>query len=232
MRLRTYLIRGKMGRIEEYDKKRQKHLLVILPISLLILVIILISMEKTGVVRKYFTVGFRGPMKIVPEIEIVDETGLEDVSDRKKKRTMIAQNVKIEGEKSPEEEKGKKPSSPEKKSGKNNLKGSSTTDDLYRSYPSRAVVPYREDYVILKMVKPQYPPDALELGLEGYVLVELYVDETGEVAGAWVRSSYGPLSFEKSALEAVRRFRFQPVREDGKPVPFWVSFLIKFRLKY
>ena len=93
-------------------------------------------------------------------------------------------------------------------------------------------MPYREDYVILKMVKPVYPPDALEMGMEGYVLIEVYVNKNGRVSGAWVRSSYGPISFEKSALDAVKQFEFDPIKENGKSTSFWVSFIVKFKLRY
>jgi len=221
-----------MGRIEEYDRKRTRFLLLTLPIALCIILLILVTMEKTNVVKRYFTVGYKGPMKVLPEIQIVDEIGLEDVTNRKRNKTLIAQNIKIEGEESRKKKEGEKPETLKKKEGKANLKETSTSKDFYRSYASRAKVPYREDYVILKMVKPEYPQDALDLGLEGYVLVELYINTDGRVAGAWVRSSYGPLSFEESALKAVKQFVFQPVKENGKPIPFWVSFLIKFKLKY
>jgi len=221
-----------MGRIEEYDKKRTRLLILILPIALCVILLILLTMEKTNVVKRYFTVGYKGPMKVLPEIQIVDEIGLEDVANKRRNKTLIAQNIKIEGEEIEEKKEGEKPEATKKKEGEINLKEKSISNDFYRSYASKANVPYREDYVILKMVKPEYPQDALDLGLEGYVLVELYINTEGKVAEAWVRSSYGPLSFEESALKAVKQFVFQPVKENGKPIPFWVSFLIKFKLKY
>jgi len=221
-----------MGRIEEYDRKRTKLLALILPVALCVILLILLTMEKTNVVKRYFTVGYKGPMKVLPEIQIVDEFGLEDVANKKRNKTLIAQDIKIEGEEFDEKKEGEKPEATKKNEDEADLKEKSISNDFYRSYTSKANVPYREDYVILKMVKPEYPQDALDLGLEGYVLVELYINTEGKVAGAWVRSSYGPLSFEESALKAVKQFLFQPVKENGKPIPFWVSFLIKFKLKY
>ncbi|OQX85991.1 MAG: hypothetical protein B6D63_01040 [Candidatus Latescibacteria bacterium 4484_7] len=220
-----------MGKIKEYDRKMRKRLAISFPISLLVLFLILLSMEKTDVVRKIVQVGYRGPMQLVPEIQIVNETGLQNVTNKEKKQVMKVEDIRIEGEKA-KNDKGKKPREKEGTKNANESKGNTEINNLYRNYPSRAKVPYREDYVILKMVKPAYPADALEMGMEGYVLVEVYVDKNGKVGGAWVRSSYGPISFEKSALDAVKQFVFDPIKENGKPISFWVSFLIRFRLRY
>jgi hypothetical protein len=37
------------------------------------------------------------------------------------------------------------------------------------------------------------------------------------------------VSFEKASLDAGRQFIFKPIKENGSPIPFWVSFLITFR---
>jgi protein TonB len=89
---------------------------------------------------------------------------------------------------------------------------------------------YSENYVILHMVKPTYPPRELAAGIEGNVTVELVVDERGRVTDAIVVSSIGPVSFQESTLEAVREFRFQPLIEDGKPTTMRIKFLVKFRI--
>ena len=104
-------------------------------------------------------------------------------------------------------------------------------DFEFRSYRARAPVPYREDYVILRMVKPEYPADALALVQEGYVLVEAYIGADGTVSEAYVRASYGPYSFEESSLRALRLFLFRPIREGGNAISFWVSFLVRFELR-
>jgi TonB family protein len=81
------------------------------------------------------------------------------------------------------------------------------------------------------MIEPEYPSDALAERLEGYVLIEAYIASDGTVNEAYVRSSFGPVSFEASSLAAVRQFLFKPVRTNGMPVSFWVSFLVKFHLR-
>ncbi len=104
-------------------------------------------------------------------------------------------------------------------------------DELFRSYPSHAPVPYRNDFVILRMVKPIYPPDALADAREGYVLIEAYVLSDGTVRDVYVRSAMGPRSFEDSSIDAVKQFLFKPILENGRAIPFWVSFLVRFELR-
>jgi protein TonB len=91
-------------------------------------------------------------------------------------------------------------------------------------------ISYSDTYVILRMVKPKYPPHEQAAGIEGNVTVELLVDEEGKVAQASVLGRVGPRSFEDAALDAVRLFEFQPPVEDGQPTSMWIKFVIKFRM--
>ncbi|HXH07967.1 MAG TPA: M56 family metallopeptidase [Vicinamibacterales bacterium] len=60
----------------------------------------------------------------------------------------------------------------------------------------------------LALVPPVYPPAAVQVGLEGAILVELTVSADGEVAGFSTRGSAEPVLID-SALTAVRRWRFE-----------------------
>jgi protein TonB len=62
---------------------------------------------------------------------------------------------------------------------------------------------------------PDYPPDALREGRSGEVQVEFTVGADGAVTSARVVRSNPPRVFDRAALNAVRRWRFQPV---GAPV--------------
>lgn len=221
-----------MGRIEEYDRGMQRRLIILVPVSLLVLILLLLTLDRTRVVERIFTVGYEGPERFVPEITIIDESGIESEVSAEERDAMIANDVLIESEPIADREReGETPSEEIEELEASLRSGIAETDDLLRTYPSRARVPYREDYVILKMVEPLYPLTALERGLEGYVLIEAYIGTSGHVEGVWVRSAYGDESFEVSALEAVRQFEFRPAMREGRAVPFWVSFLIRFELR-
>lgn len=62
---------------------------------------------------------------------------------------------------------------------------------------------------------PKYPPDAYRAGTSGEVQVEFTVGPDGSVSSARVVRANPPRVFDREALAAVKRWRFQPV---GAPV--------------
>ncbi len=58
---------------------------------------------------------------------------------------------------------------------------------------------------------PRYPPDALRSGTSGEVQVEFTVGVDGSVTSARVVRADPPRTFDREALNAVRRWRFEPV---------------------
>lgn len=76
---------------------------------------------------------------------------------------------------------------------------------------------------------PEYPAAMRAAGVEGEVVVEFAVDATGHVTTAQVVRST-QREFEEPALRAVRKWRFEPGRKDGRAVPFRMAVPIGFRL--
>lgn len=64
---------------------------------------------------------------------------------------------------------------------------------------------------------PVYPPEAREAGIGGYVVVRYDVDAEGRVVNARVVESEPEEVFDEAALQAVSRWRFQPVTDDEDP---------------
>jgi TonB family protein len=221
-----------MGKISEHDRRMQKRLMLISSAVILAHLLALITFARVDVLKNVIMLGYQGPPKFEPEISILDNrTSESDVSSRER-RALVVQNVFIEGEDKPSPTKGTEQAfKPSEKPVEQTIVLEMPGDFAFRTYPSHAAVPYREDYVILRMVKPEYPSDALSNAEEGYVLVEAYIDASGSVNEAYVRSSYGPRSFETASLGAVRQFLFKPVQEGGVPISFWVSFLVRFQLR-
>lgn len=72
--------------------------------------------------------------------------------------------------------------------------------------------------VPLVRVRPQYPPRAAQRGIEGWVEVEFTISSSGTVKDAKV-VGYEPSSiFNKAALRAVQKWKYNPKMVDGKPV--------------
>jgi protein TonB len=76
---------------------------------------------------------------------------------------------------------------------------------------------------------PQYPYELRMGGVEGQVDLKLYVDTNGRVFDVEVARATNP-GFINAAMEAVRRWRFEPGLRKGKAVNFVMLQPIPFRL--
>jgi TonB family protein len=74
-----------------------------------------------------------------------------------------------------------------------------------------------------------YPEAARLAGLEGNVVVRIWVDREGNPRKAVVERSTYPI-FDASACEAAMQFRFTAAINAGQPVPVWVRIPFVFRL--
>jgi TonB family protein len=74
-----------------------------------------------------------------------------------------------------------------------------------------------------------YPRAALEDRVEGNVGLELELDTGGNVVGVRVTAPAGH-GFDEAAVEAARRFTFEPARRRGVPVASTVDFTYEFHL--
>ena len=64
---------------------------------------------------------------------------------------------------------------------------------------------------IVSAPSPRYPPEALRAGTSGEVLVELTIGTDGSVTNARVVRATPARVFDREALNAVRRWRFEPI---------------------
>jgi len=78
-------------------------------------------------------------------------------------------------------------------------------------------------------VAPVYPPIARAAGVQGTVIIETVIDETGGVQDARVLRSV-PL-LDDAALAAVRQWRFTPTTLNGSPIPVVMTVTIRFELR-
>jgi protein TonB len=81
--------------------------------------------------------------------------------------------------------------------------------------------------VILKVVKPKYPPIALQARMGGLVVLRVLVSETGHPLEVEVlRAAPGGLT--EAAIGAVRKWTFTPARKGDEPVRAWTTVPIPF----
>lgn len=81
---------------------------------------------------------------------------------------------------------------------------------------------------LIRRVTPQYPPTALKARLQGVVIVEAVTDIYGRVIKARIINGH-PL-FRNSAMEAVKRWVYEPYIIDGIPKPVVFTVTVHFRL--
>jgi TonB family protein len=81
----------------------------------------------------------------------------------------------------------------------------------------------------ISMQAPSYPAEAKAASIEGVVVVQYTVTETGEVTD--VQAVRGPPELTAVCVEAVKAWRFSPAMKDGEPVAVHRMARFPFRIK-
>ena len=82
----------------------------------------------------------------------------------------------------------------------------------------------------LAPIEPVYPEDARRLGIEGRVLMQIYIDDTGVVRNIEITKSPSD-SLAEAAKKAVYGTKFKPAKINGKSRAVSMQFAIRFRLE-
>lgn len=77
---------------------------------------------------------------------------------------------------------------------------------------------------------PQYPRLARKRGIEGVALYEVWLDEEGKQVKQVLISSSGATVLDKSALEAIKQWKFSPHSVDGQKTAHRVQIPIRFKM--
>lgn len=81
---------------------------------------------------------------------------------------------------------------------------------------------------LISSVMPIYPSVAKQAHVEGDVVVDTQIDKNGNVVH--MKAVSGPVALRQAAVDAVRRWKYQPSTLDGQPVPVEMLVTVKFRL--
>lgn len=77
---------------------------------------------------------------------------------------------------------------------------------------------------------PQYTEIARKARIQGIVIVQATIDKGGNVTDAKILKGL-PMGLDKEALEAVRKWKFEPATLNGKPVAVYYNLTINFTLQ-
>jgi TonB family protein len=83
----------------------------------------------------------------------------------------------------------------------------------------------------VREVPPVYPRDAERQNLSGWVDVEFTVAPDGSTQDLVVRGAEPQRTFDQAAIDAVKRWRFEPIMRDGAAVAQRAAVRIRFELK-
>jgi protein TonB len=74
------------------------------------------------------------------------------------------------------------------------------------------------DAVPLVRIQPEYPMNARQRGIEGWVTLEFVITKAGTVRDPVVIASQPGSVFDRSALRAIRKWKYNPKIENGQAV--------------
>jgi TonB family protein len=96
--------------------------------------------------------------------------------------------------------------------------------------PARTAPHLTKPPKLLTFVKAPYPEAERKSGKTATVVLEVAISATGTVDAAQVSVS-GGAAFDAAAMEAVRKFVFEPAEMDGKPAPVKILYRYTFTLE-
>ncbi len=81
---------------------------------------------------------------------------------------------------------------------------------------------------LINKVPPVYPSKAKDQRVQGTVTFSAFINASGEIEELRLKSA--PLLLYSAAADAVRKWRYEPTRLDGKPVPVTITIDVNFTL--
>ena len=97
--------------------------------------------------------------------------------------------------------------------------------------PRVKFIPYDDPPQPLSSIRPVYPEIAQEAGIEGTVVVQVFVDDKGRVKETVILKGIPNTGLDEAASDAIRDVRFRPARQRERAVGVWISIPVNFRLK-
>jgi protein TonB len=96
--------------------------------------------------------------------------------------------------------------------------------------PPPDFVPFEKPPAVIKRVEPVYPELARKAGIEGRVIVKVWIDKHGKVKDVVVLKSTVEL-LNAAAVSAAKQWEFTPAMMKLGPVDVWSTLTFNFRLR-
>lgn len=92
--------------------------------------------------------------------------------------------------------------------------------------PDESITPPR----VLKQVKPDFPTGARWFGVEGRLILEVEIGADGRLSNPRVLQALPAPTLSYAALDAVRRWRFEPAKRNGEAIPVIFHLSVNYKL--
>ncbi|HEX3579282.1 MAG TPA: energy transducer TonB [Thermoanaerobaculia bacterium] len=92
--------------------------------------------------------------------------------------------------------------------------------------PTGRVTPAR----IVKQVMPKFPPGASRFGIGGDLVVQIVIDANGQPTLPRIVHALPAPTLSFVALEALKRWQFEPARQNGEAVPIVFDLTVHYKL--
>jgi protein TonB len=102
-----------------------------------------------------------------------------------------------------------------------------TAEQLHQLQPIRLPQSVAQGFIV-KKVRPKYPKDARNQRVQGVVLSQAVISQTGDVKDIRLVSGH-PLP-APAAIDAVKRWKYRPYELNGKPVEIVTTITLNFHL--
>lgn len=83
---------------------------------------------------------------------------------------------------------------------------------------------------ISRVLERTYPPLLRDAGIEGRVIMWIFINETGAVRKTVVKEGSGLEALDSAAIRVSGQMRFSPAQNRSTRVPVWVSIPISFEI--
>ncbi len=109
--------------------------------------------------------------------------------------------------------------------------------DIYGFVPVSSVMQIKNERInnlfdtpprLTSEISIDYPKSAYEKGIEGKVILELFISKKGKVKE--VKIIRGVEELNKAAIKLVKKLRFEPALHKEEEVDTWITFPINFTL--
>jgi TonB family protein len=84
--------------------------------------------------------------------------------------------------------------------------------------------------ILKERINPKYPSSAIERGIEGKVIVNALISESGDVEDVVVVQGLAG-GFNEATMRAVRQWKYEPAVKDGQKVKVWKPITITFKTR-